>query len=170
MGRTMEILKRLRDGRVEFIVIGGVAATAYGSALPTYDVDICAPLDHENAKRIITALDGLNPRWRNRPDLPVIGADNHNLRGLKNMYLRTDAGILDVLGEVPEVCTYAELATDAIEANFDGTRCRIIDIDRLIAAKRVAGREKDLQTIVFLESIKKYRALNPGLFDGIDES
>lgn len=33
------------------------------------------------------------------------------------------------------------------------------------AAKRAAGREKDLLTIRQLEAIKKYRELNPGLFD-----
>lgn len=166
MARTMELLKRLHDGGVEFVVIGGVAAVTYGSSLPTYDVDVCAPLDHQNAIRIIKSLADLHPRWRTRPDLPVIQPDDHNLRGLKNMYLRTDAGPLDVLGEVPDVCGYAELATHAIDADFNGTRCRMIDIDRLIAAKRVAGRDKDLETIVQLEAIKKYRELNPGLFDG----
>lgn len=162
----MEILKRLVDGGVEFVVIGGVAARAYGSGLATDVVDVCAPLDHENAVRIIRALGELNPKWRTRPDLPVIEPDNHNLRGLENMYLRTDAGLLDVLGEVPQVCSYQEVMSDAVEADFDGTRCRLIAIDRLIAAKRAAGRDKDLQTIRFLEEIKKYRAMNPGLFDG----
>src|SRR5215210_7568928 len=116
MARTLEILKRLVDGGVEFVVIGGVAARAYGSGLPTDDVDVCAPLDLENAVRIIRALGELNPKWRTRPDLPVIEPDNHNLRGLKNMYLRTDAGILDVLGEVPQVCSYDEVTSDAVEA------------------------------------------------------
>lgn len=166
MLRTLEILKRLAEGGVEFVVIGGVAARAYGSSLPTDDVDVCAPLDHENAIRIIRALGEFRPKWRNRPDLPVIGPDNHNLRGLRNMYLRTDAGLLDVLSEVPEVCSYAELATDAVEADFEGTRCRLISVDRLIAAKRAAGREKDIKTIAFLETIQKYREMNPGLFDG----
>ena len=31
----------LRDGNVEFVVIGGLAATFQGSARVTYDLDIC---------------------------------------------------------------------------------------------------------------------------------
>ena len=31
------------------------------------------------------------------------------LHGLKNLYIRTNLGQLDVLGEVPEVCTFEEV-------------------------------------------------------------
>src|SRR4051794_23586507 len=111
----LDLLRLLRDGGVEFIVIGGVAALAHGGCVPTEDLDLCAPLTHENCIRIIRALEDLHPRWRTRPDLPVIVPDHPFLKGLKNMYLRTDAGPLDVLGEVPEVCSYEELAGRAIE-------------------------------------------------------
>jgi hypothetical protein len=63
MAATLELLRRLHDAGVEFIIIGGVAAIAHGSAVVTEDVDLCAPLTRENAVRIITALQGLNPRW-----------------------------------------------------------------------------------------------------------
>ena len=114
------------------------------------------PLTHENAVRIVPALVGCtHPRWRMRPDLPVITPDNPNLIGLKNLYLRTDLGQLDVLGEVPEVCTYDQLASRAVEMDFAGIRCRVIDIDTLIAAKRQAGRPHDLRTIAYLNEVKK---------------
>lgn len=159
------LLQRLVAGKVEFVIIGGVAAIAYGSAVVTKDVDVCAPLTHENAIRIITALQDVNPRWRMRPDLPVVRPDSGHLRGLKNMYLRTDIGVLDVLGELPEVCSYDEVAWKSVEMNFGGVRCRVVDVDMLIAAKRVAGRDRDLRAIADLEAIKRDRQRNPGLFD-----
>jgi predicted nucleotidyltransferase len=162
---TIELLRRLTSGDVEFIVIGGSAAIIHGSAVTTEDLDVCAPLTHENAVKIIEALADLRPKFRMRPDLGVVAPDNINLRRLKNLYLRTEAGQLDILGELPKVCSYAELQTRSIFADISGIKCRIIDLDTLIAAKRAAGRDKDLLTIRHLEAIKRERERNPGLFD-----
>jgi hypothetical protein len=45
-----------------------------------------------------------------RPDLPVVTPDDHRLADIPNLYLMTDFSPLDVLSELPDVCTYAELA------------------------------------------------------------
>jgi predicted nucleotidyltransferase len=160
--RTVDILRVLHDGGVEFVVIGGAAVIAYGSTLVTQDLDLCAPMTHENCARIIEALQAFHPRWRMRPDLPEITPDNPNLNGLKNFYLRTDLGQIDILGEVPEVCSYRELLARSVEMTFHGVPCRVIDIDTLIAAKRVANRERDLLAIRHLEAVKAERARRKG--------
>jgi len=166
MQDTVALLKCLSSGGAEFVVIGGAAAIVYGGAVTTDDLDVCAPLHSDNAVKIVRALEAVHPRWRTRPDLPVITADSPHLRpGLKNMYLITDLGKLDVLGEVPQVCSYPELAERSIEADFEGVKCRMIDLDTLIAAKRVAGREKDLATLRHLDVLKKARERYPGAFD-----
>ena len=82
------------------------------------------------------------------------------------MYLRTDLGKVDVLGELPGVCSYEELASRAVEMDVLGLGCRVIDIDSLIAAKTFAGRDKDKATVKQLEVVKQYRERNPGAFDG----
>ena len=61
---TVALLKRLADGGVEFVVIGGAAAVAYGGSVTTDDLDVCAPLHPDNVVRIVKAMDGLHPRWR----------------------------------------------------------------------------------------------------------
>lgn len=150
-----EVLRRLVNHDVRFVVVGGVAAFRHGSARITEDVDVCAPLDHENAVRIIQAFADAHPRWRVRPDLPVITPDSANLYGLKNMYLRTDLGQLDVLGELPGIGTYEEVLARTVEGDYGGgVRCRVLDLDSLIAAKRTAGREKDKPAIRELEVIR----------------
>jgi hypothetical protein len=161
----IELLRRLTEAKVDFIVIGGAAAIAHGSAVTTEDLDVCAPLSGSSAVRIVESLQDLRPVFRMRPDLGPVRPDNRYLPLLKNLYLRTDAGQLDVLGELPDVCSYDELAGRCVTMNVEGFACRVIDIDTLIEAKRAAGRDKDLMTIKFLEAIKKKRGSDPGLFD-----
>jgi predicted nucleotidyltransferase len=155
VAETLELLRRLTDAGVEFVVIGGVAAVAYGSPVTTDDVDLCAPMAKENVVKILVALADVEPRWRMRPDLPVVKPDDSYLGQLKNVYLRTRLGPLDVLGEIPGVCGYEEAAAKAVVMDFDGVACKVIDMETLIAAKRVAGRPHDLRTIEFLEHIKR---------------
>lgn len=155
MAESNEILRRLVNGGVEFIIIGGVAAALHGSTVPTDDVDICAPMARDNLVKLITAFADKHPKWRFRPDMAEVKPDDSYLGQLKNVYLRTDLGILDVLGEIPEVCTYEEAASRAVEMDFDGVPCRVVDIDTLITAKRAAGRAHDLRAVEQLEAKKR---------------
>lgn len=157
MAQTIEILRRLVREEVEFVVIGGVAAVSYGSPLATDDVDVCAPMDRDNAIRIVRAVADLQPRWRFRPDMPVVTVDHPLLGRLKNIYLRTSIGVLDVLGELPEVCSYEQVAASAVVRAIDDVSCRFISMDHLLAAKRAAGRPRDLRTIEILEAIRRER-------------
>lgn len=155
MGWSIDMLRRLSEGGVQYVLIGGVAANAHGSATHTDDLDVFAPLDFDNVVAIVRAFAGTNLRWRHRPDLPVITPDNPQLRGLKNMYLRCDLGQMDVLGELPEVGSYSAVASASVEMEIDSVRCRVIDLDSLIALKRAVGRDKDLRVARELEVIRE---------------
>src|SRR5688572_10158389 len=141
MGWSTEMLRRLSDGGVDYVLIGGVAANAHGSATNTNDLDVFAPLTHDNVVAIVRAFAGTNLRWRHRPDLPEITPDNPQLQALRNMYLRCELGQMDVLGELPEAGTYDEVFAASVEMEVAGTRCRVINLGSLIALKKkVAGR------------------------------
>ena len=155
MGWSAEMLRRLNDGGVEYVLIGGVAAIAHGSAVLTEDLDVFAPLSHANAVAIVRAFAGTNLRWRHRPDLPVLTPENPLLDGLKNMYLRCDLGQMDVLGELPEVGSYQFVRQRAPEMELRGARCRVIDLDSLISLKRKVGRDKDVKVARELEVIRE---------------
>jgi predicted nucleotidyltransferase len=155
MAWSYELLRLLSEHGVDFVIIGGVAAVTHGSARMTEDLDISAPLDHQSAVKIIETLAGVHPRWRMRPGSPIIRPDSPNLRGLKSLYLRTDLGQLDVLGDLPGVCTFAELADKTVLMDFRGLRCRVLDLPTLIAAKRFAGRGKDKSSLRELEIIQQ---------------
>ena len=57
----------LVNGGVEFIVIGGMAATAHGSAHVTVDLDIVYRRTSENVERLAMALLPLQPYLRGAP-------------------------------------------------------------------------------------------------------
>ena len=148
------LLNRLNDHRAQYLIVGGVIA--HGAMRTTEDLDVLAPLEHDNAVRIIQALHGTRPKWRMRPDLPVVTPDNPLLRGLKNMYIRCDLGQLDVLGELTGVGRYEDLAPKALTMKVRGIACPVLDLDSLIAAKSAAGREKDKPTLLELRRLRDF--------------
>lgn len=166
MATILDLLKRLHEHGVEFFVIGGVAAVLHGSAHVTVDLDVCAPMTETNFQRIIDALDGLNPKFRMRPDRPPFFREARRLAefGFRNLNLETDWGILDILGEVPGVGAYAELQESTVETPLGSITVRVLDLATLIKAKYAAKRPKDLRMIPELEFLLRNR--NPNSQDG----
>ncbi len=157
MDPLLTILKRLTEHDVEFVLIGAYAAMAHGTAITTQDVDVCAPLIRPNLDRIIAALRDLHPYFRFRPATSRIWLydDPARLVGFKNIYLATDLGPVDILGELPDVATYDQVAAKSIEADFKTFKCRMIDLDTLISAKRAANRPKDQIHLRHLEALQR---------------
>ena len=148
------LLRTLITGDVAFILVGGVAATVHGSARLTRDVDIVYARERTNIDRLVAAVAPLKPTLRGAPpglpftfDAPTIAA------GL-NFTLTTDAGDLDLLGEMSGGGTYEALAADAMTIEVFGQRCRCLTLTQLIDAKRAAGRPRDLEVIAELEMIR----------------
>jgi hypothetical protein len=165
MDPLIQILARLNDQGVEYVLIGAMAAIVYGTQRVTEDVDVCAPLELPNLQRIHAALTPINARFRFRPDRLRLYEDVTRLVGFKNLNLVTDWGVIDILGEVPGVGTYADVSGRTVLAHIHGVECRVLDLDALLASKRSAGRDKDLSDIRELEIIKRFGIQNPGLFD-----
>jgi predicted nucleotidyltransferase len=157
--QTRDILKRLNDNAVEFVVIGGVAATLHGSPRSTYDIDVCAVLSEPNLSKILSMLRGINPRFRMRPDKMPMPDDAERLRGFNNLNLDTDLGTIDFLTEVSGVGVYADALRQSVEMDVDGITCRVLSIDALIEAKRAANRTKDRVVLHELEAIRERRKL-----------
>jgi hypothetical protein len=158
MDPLLMILKRLSDHGVDFVLIGSFAAMGHGSPIVTQDVDVCAPLVRPNLDQIIGALRDLNPYFRFRAGQKLrLYDDPARLVGFKNIYLETDWGVLDILGDLPGVGPFEQIARTAETIDFGGFTCRMLDLDTLIAAKRAAGRPKDLVHLRHLEALKKLR-------------
>jgi predicted nucleotidyltransferase len=149
-----EPLKLLGHYQVQCIIIGGVAATLYGSANLTRDLDVCYARAPENLKRLAEALQSVSAKLRNAPpDIPFILDDQTLKRGL-NFTFSTTAGSLDLLGEVLGVGRYEDMIGDSIACDLYGYSFRVIGLEQLIIAKKTAGRGKDLIVLPELEAIR----------------
>jgi hypothetical protein len=80
MDQLPEILKRLTEYQVDFVLVGGMAAIAHGSSITTKDVDVCAPLGEPNLSKILNALREIHPKQRMRPDRMPLPDDPDRLR------------------------------------------------------------------------------------------
>ena len=67
--------------------------------------------------------------------------------------LETDLGEIDLLAEVAGLGGWNEVNERAITVSIFDRSIRTLDLPSLIAAKRAAGREKDLAALPELESI-----------------
>jgi predicted nucleotidyltransferase len=146
------LLTTLVHAGVEFILIGGVAATIHGSARLTQDVDVVYDRSPENLRRLAGALAPHRPYLRGAPSgLPFLW-DTETLRRGLNFTLTTDVGDIDLLGEVPGGM-YGDLVGHTVSVHVFGVDCRCIDLEWLIVLKRAAGRPKDLEAIAELERL-----------------
>jgi hypothetical protein len=154
MQNLAELTKRLIAARVEFVLVGGFAAVAHGALRSTQDIDICCRFSEENLMRIQSALADLHPVHNPRTDLPL-NLTPELCDRLKNLYLKTDLGIIDCLGEILGVGDYDEVFKHSVELELPIGKCRVIDIDALIAAKEAMNRDHDRITVRDLKEIKK---------------
>jgi len=153
MVNLSQVIRRLIQGQVEFVLVGGFAAVAHGSSMGTQDVDICCPLTLENLTRLHQALADIHPRHRSYPDLPF-EITPELCKDLKNLYLRTDLSVLDCLGEILGVGDYEAVKAHSIELQLPSGSCRVLDLDTLILAKEAVGRRRDIETVALLKAIK----------------
>jgi hypothetical protein len=151
------LLGALVSGQVEFVIIGGMAATVHGSAHVTVDLDIVYRRTMENMQRLATALGSLNPYLRGAPPGLPFAFDVETIRRGLNFTLVTSAGDLDALGEAVGGGTYEALIVRSELREVLGFEVAFVDLEMLIHLKRAAGRPKDLERVAELEAILEER-------------
>lgn len=146
-------LVRLSDADVDFVLIGGLAAGAHGSAYPTFDVDIAYSQAEENLERLANVLSDLHATLRDAPpDVPFI-LDARSLAAGGNFTFDTDLGKLDILAYPAGAPAYERLRQEAIEATIEGRRVRYASLEHVIAMKEAAGRGRDKLVAAELRAI-----------------
>jgi len=151
------LLALLARSRVEFIIVGGVAASLHGSSRDTRDLDVVYSRSAQNIKRLVAALQGHGPYLRGAPPGLPFRLDELTVRSGLNFTLTTDMGNLDILGEITGGGTYEDLLAHSFEIQLFGLWIRCLDLDTLIRVKRAAGRPRDLDAIAELELIRQER-------------
>ncbi len=141
---------------VRFVVVGGFAAVAQGSPLPTYDVDITPERSRANLVRLLSALAELDARIRTEGEpagLPF-HADADLLLGVVVLNLVTRLGELDLVLQPAGDLNFAELARDAVRITLGGVPVDLASLDHVIRSKTAAGRHKDRAALPVLRALR----------------
>lgn len=135
LGRSLRLgplLEALDRHGVDFVVMGSIAGLAYGSAYPTYDVDVAYAGRSDNLNRMAKALREIG-----------LQIDRHRLREHNVFSFDTEYGTLDILRQIPGIETYGQLRRDSKRKVIAGVPVRVASLNHLIAMKRTANRVKD---------------------------
>jgi predicted nucleotidyltransferase len=152
------LLELLSQTGVEFIVVGGVAAAALGTARVTFDLDVVYRRTPQNLDRLVAALKPLHPYPRGAPPgLPFVW-DRRTMEFGINFTLDTSLGLIDILGEITGGGRFDDLLPHTLRLEVFGVSCLCIDLETLIRVKRAAGRPKDFEAIAELETLREEKA------------
>jgi hypothetical protein len=160
-------LKRITDALarhgVEYLLVGGIAARAYGAQRPTFDVDCVPEPSRENLDRLAAAMRELHARLRvegltdEEAALLPVQVTGSTLVRMELSTWRTDGGDLDVLADIPDRhgrhLSYPELVGRASKLNLDGIVVRVAALDDVIASKEWADRPKDRDALPELRAL-----------------
>ena len=151
------VIRTFSEAGVEFVIVGGLAATIHGSARLTQDVDFVYSRTSTNIERLVAALRPYAPYLRGAPPgLPFDWNETTIEHGL-NFTLTTAIGDIDLLGEITGGGDFDALAPHTLGVDIFGCRCRCLDLRGLIRTKRAAGRPKDLDALAELEALLEER-------------
>ena len=95
-----QLLPLLSTSRVDFILVGGMAATVHGATRLTQDLDIVYSRSQANLVRLAAALARYQPYLRGAPPGLPFRWDAATLERGLNFTLTTSLGDLDLLGEI----------------------------------------------------------------------
>lgn len=137
------LLRSLNDAKVAFILVGAYAAMAHGSQQRTDDLDICYERTPSNYKNLMKVLRPLHPRPIDLPADLKAPFDESSLAQGTNFTLITDAGRVDLLGELSGVGGYRELLQDSVLIDVGVGMCRVAALKDIIRSKEAANRPKD---------------------------
>ena len=138
------IVAALQRHDVRFVVIGGVAAIAQGSPLPTEDIDVTPDRSPDNLVALAAALKDLEAELRTSEEPVAFPIDAAMLGGNTVWTLVTRAGNLDLVLEPAGTRGYDDLRRQAIELDLgSGGPALVAAIADVIRMKEASNREKD---------------------------
>jgi hypothetical protein len=148
------IFRSLADHQVEFLLVGGLAATAHGASIITVDTDICFRQTPENCDRLARSLESIEAEiYPPRPaPIPITG---ELLRTHRIIHLRTRAGRLDVMASVPGLGGFEEISPGATIITVGDLQIPMLSLDQLIRAKQALDQPKDREHLDQLLAIRK---------------
>ncbi len=151
------LLDRLVNHGVDFVIVGGVAGVVHGCTYVTQDIDICCDFSPSNLLALQRAVSDLNPVHRMTPQKKKLELTEQGCAQLKNLYLDTREGQLDCLSFLDGLGDYSQAKQESEVIEVEGTKMRVLSLDALVRTKRAMNRPRDKEAVSQLEAIKELR-------------
>lgn len=139
------ILQILEKHGVEYILIGGLAATLHGSPHVTTDVDITPRRQRQSMERLAAALVEMEARIRvaGVPGGVAFDRAAEFLQEASILNLTTAHGDLDLTFQPSGTLGYDDLRRAALSVDIGGVTVAVASLADIIRSKEAAGRLKD---------------------------
>jgi predicted nucleotidyltransferase len=156
----LELLNQLHDHHVDFVIVGGVAASLHGGSRVTFDLDVVPRLEPDSWRAAVDFLWGLGARPRIPESQERIRDVEHVRRwrqekGMLALSFRAPDGSTEVDLLVGESDGFEQLRRRAVRVTVDHRTFLVASIEDLIAMKKRAGRPQDLLDISELQAIQE---------------
>jgi hypothetical protein len=156
-GRILAALERYD---VRYVLVGGLAAQAYGALRVTKDLDLCPQWSDRNLQLLASALRELDGRYKNVAEHLRLPPDARLIAGQEIGSWRTSGGDVDVLNGIPRqraprrVARYELLLKDSAVLSIDGRQIPVASLEAIIRSKEIADRPKDREALPELRELR----------------
>jgi hypothetical protein len=142
LNRLKGVFASFQEHDVKYVVIGGIAAVLHGVPRATFDLDILIEATPDNARRLLDAL--LDAQMGTASLTSAEGLLAHEITIFR------DRVRLDVQTSTPGL-RFEDAWRNRETMEYEGQAFYVVSRDDLIASKRAAGREVDLEDVRLLE-------------------
>ena len=142
LNRLLDVFASFQKHKVKYLVIGGIAAVLHGVPRATFDLDILIEASSDNAQGLLDALIEAN-----FATATLITADEllaHEITIFR------DRVRIDVQTSTPGL-RFEEAWQRKVAMFYQGQEFYVAAKEDIIASKRAAGRDKDLEDVRMLE-------------------
>jgi predicted nucleotidyltransferase len=150
--RLRELLARLIEAEVRFVLVGGLAVNAWGYLRATRDVDFVPDPSPENLAKLNAVLGDLDGKVEVDGRVLDSNAIWTFLRTGDRTLVATELGTVDVLQGLPQIPSFAALDETAKDVDIGGIVVRVCSLEHLLAMKRSSDRPRDRDDLEALEA------------------
>ena len=151
------LLEGLCEARIEFIVVGGLAAVIQGAPVTTFDLDIVHRQIDENIQKLFKFLKSIDSYLR-RPDDRIIEPTAEDLKAKGHLLVKTKYGPLDVLAFIEKGHGFEELIANSTEIDFHSYKVSVLNLETILELKRDSKDPRDRQRLpIYEETLKLIR-------------
>lgn len=157
-----DIIQKLNEEEVKYIICGGVAANIHGLPRMTYDIDFIVSFQDDDFRKFDTIIKSFGYNHRTPTDLvgDIINTDKRQRLILeKNLlaYSYTNNNlpsslVIDVLIDLP--VNFNEIWERKDIKETGGLKINVLSLDDLILLKASANRKQDIKDLEVLKKIK----------------